>query len=576
MKIFGQLILCCALFSTLLVTGKGGVIADYPDSLRSVYLYTEGIKYNLIYRDTIKADSCYREAINIDSTYAPAYFKLAWTKLYDNSPYAMEMSKKAYDLDSTNKWYLDLYGRTLLTNRKYTEARYIYHSLNKLQPQDPTNYSILASLYDHAQLPLAAIAILDSAEVRCGQIPQFTDMKRRLLIATKQYGKAIEEAKKAVDLIPYNIDNHIILGELYGIAGKDSLAVIEFNNAMEIDSTNLELLTSFSKLYGSKGDYNNFLRIYKKIFNSSSIDVNEKISRFEVLILDKNFYKNYYSQLNYLISILMLKHPGDGRVVKLYATHLVASGEIESALVQYKHHLTVEPQYREFYKDVIEIESYLKRQDSVSLYINKALNIFPDDSEFKIFNGHILSGEKSYAKAIKVYKDALKFTVNDVDNSAIWGYIGDVYYADDKLKKCYKAYDKALELNGDNSAVLNNYAYFLSIITYPLTEDTATINRAIDMAEKATLIMQNNSTYLDTYAWALYMAKRFDEARKVMRQAISFDRGNSTELLMHYGDILAALNEDFLAEIYWQKAVDNGYSEEVVKNRILNLKTQKK
>jgi hypothetical protein len=31
---------------------------------------------------------------------------------------------------------------------------------------------------------------------------------------------------------------------------------------------------------------------------------------------------------------------------------------------------------------------------------------------------------------------------------------------------------------------------------------------------------------------------------------------------MHYGDILWALGEKFLAETYWEKAVDNGYDAE--------------
>ena len=37
---------------------------------------------------------------------------------------------------------------------------------------------------------------------------------------------------------------------------------------------------------------------------------------------------------------------------------------------------------------------------------------------------------------------------------------------------------------------------------------------------------------------------------------------------MHYGDILWALGEEFMAETYWQKAVENGYDAEQMKLHI--------
>ena len=47
-----------------------------------------------------------------------------------------------------------------------------------------------------------------------------------------------------------------------------------------------------------------------------------------------------------------------------------------------------------------------------------------------------------------------------------------------------------------------------------------------------------------------------------MRQALSLSSQRDASLLMHYGDILWALGEKFLAETYWEKAVSNGYDSE--------------
>ena len=71
-------VLCLLLFSAAFVTGKGPSAApEYPDSLRSVWLYTEGVKQNAIAGDSVRARELFLEAIRNDSTYAPAYYELA-------------------------------------------------------------------------------------------------------------------------------------------------------------------------------------------------------------------------------------------------------------------------------------------------------------------------------------------------------------------------------------------------------------------------------------------------------------------------------------------------------------------
>lgn len=65
-------VLCLLLFSAAFVTGKGPSAApEYPDSLRSVWLYTEGVKQNAIAGDSVRARELFLEAIRNDSTYAP-------------------------------------------------------------------------------------------------------------------------------------------------------------------------------------------------------------------------------------------------------------------------------------------------------------------------------------------------------------------------------------------------------------------------------------------------------------------------------------------------------------------------
>ena len=98
----------CVLFCTAFAAGKGPaatVLGGYPDSLRSVWLYTEGIKQNTIFHDTVRAREFLTEAIRADSTYAPAYYEMATNGMYSTPDEAVELARRAYRLDTTNKWY---------------------------------------------------------------------------------------------------------------------------------------------------------------------------------------------------------------------------------------------------------------------------------------------------------------------------------------------------------------------------------------------------------------------------------------------------------------------------------------
>jgi hypothetical protein len=58
-----------------------------------------------------------------------------------------------------------------------------------------------------------------------------------------------------------------------------------------------------------------------------------------------------------------------------------------------------------------------------------------------------------------------------------------------------------------------------------------------------------------------------------MRQALSLDRTNSGTLALHYGDILFALGDRFMAETYWQRALKMGEDVGLIQLRLALLKS---
>lgn len=577
MKRPGPLLFVCALFAAAFVTGRGVVDAPaWPDSLRSTVLYTEGIKHRAIAGDTLRAREAFREAIRLDPTFAPAYYELASNLMNSSGEEAVRLARRAYELDTANKWYLRFYGQMLLVEQRYDEALGVYRRLRERDARDPDNYRILAALYEQQQQPFSAIAVLDSSEVRFGRIPMLSAMKRRLLIQTRQFDKAVDEAKALAESVPYEAEHHVVLAELYGLMKRDSLARAEYDRAMRIDSTDVATLLSLADYYGERQDYRGLLAVSRRLFASDDLPVASKVQRFRRFTSDIRFYREYYLPISALASTLAIKYPHDKEVVQLYANHLIASGETEQALALYKSHLDDTPPEKAYFLQTIDIESYLQRPDSVEAYVARALARFPDDPAFHMARGHAHLYAERYREAIRAYRNSLRHAATDSLRGTIWGLIGDTWQQvaqhepknrKKALRSCYGAYDKSLAYYKDNPLVLNNYAYLLS-------EEGHALEKALEMAGRTVALTDNNPTYLDTYAWVLFKLGRTAEAKKVQQQAIALDRRNSPELALHYGDILAALGERFMAEIYWRKALENGYDDpEAIARRIEKLKT---
>jgi tetratricopeptide (TPR) repeat protein len=121
-----------------------------------------------------------------------------------------------------------------------------------------------------------------------------------------------------------------------------------------------------------------------------------------------------------------------------------------------------------------------------------------------------------------------------------------------------------LKLDPQNTYVLNNYSYFLSL-------KNQDIELAEKMAKKLNEIAPGNSAYQDTYAWALFKQKKYSEAKIWAEKSITNGGSVNSTILEHYGDILFKNGEVTKALEYWQKAKSLG-SESLLLERKINDK----
>lgn len=178
----------------------------------------------------------------------------------------------------------------------------------------------------------------------------------------------------------------------------------------------------------------------------------------------------------------------------------------------------------------------------------------PSNSVYYLF----LAGSKMVKKDTKGALDLYEEGMHYISSNNSSDYIAQYYssYADalheiGRKEEAYAMYDSALIYNNVNTMCLNNYAYFLSL-------ENKNLEKAREMSAKTIEISPDEPTFLDTYAWIVFLLKDYAEARKYIDLTIenteNIDSPENIVILDHAGDIY--FHNGFREEAvnFWKRA----------------------
>jgi tetratricopeptide (TPR) repeat protein len=145
--------------------------------------------------------------------------------------------------------------------------------------------------------------------------------------------------------------------------------------------------------------------------------------------------------------------------------------------------------------------------------------------------------------------------------SDFYAVMGDIMHQKGMDREAYAAYDSCLQWKDDNIACLNNYAYYLSIKGEQL-------DKAEQMSYRTIKAEPKNATYLDTYAWILFMQKRYAEAKIYIEQALQNDNDTNAVIKEHAGDIYIMNHDTERALELWRKAQQDDAGNKILARKI--------
>jgi len=488
------------------------------------------------------------QAIAINPNEAASHYEKAkMLQAISRSDQALDEAAIATSLDANNKWYKVLYANIAKSNDQYETYVSEYKDLVEMYPTDLNFLNELAYAYYFTGDYESAVEIYDRIEEKIGVNEGLSSQKVQLYSRTAQPEKAVQEYERLIESNPDEPRYYALLAEFCTKNNMQEKAIWAYEKIVELNPEDPYVHISLAEFYKNKGEK-------QKAFQELKLGMaNEKLSLKNKINLLFGYYSGELTdeqkkEALELSEILKQTHPNDVMSETFHATMLYENKEYEEARTIFKQIVAENSSHYPTWEQLLFCDLYMEDFAQLATDAEDAIDFFPSYPLPYFFAGLGNFQIKDFIKAQAYLETGKEFVVNN--NALLEQYystLGDTYNELENYQASYEAYDKTLSINPDNTVVLNNYAYYLSLRSEQL-------EKAEKMAAKAVELDPYNSNNLDTYAWVLYKLEKYNKALEWIKKALANGGESSGVVLEHYGDILYRMDKTDEAIEFWKKA----------------------
>jgi tetratricopeptide (TPR) repeat protein len=528
--------------------------------------FFKGLRYKIL-GNPDEALKAFGDCIRMDGKEAAPMYESAMIYFnkgdYDQAQFFIE---SACQIEPDNKWYQQLLATTFLENRQYTKAITSFKKLLEIEPKNEDWHFELASAYLLNNQARNAIKVYDDLEKYIGPYDMLFQQKKRIYNEIGDKAAAIREVEKWVDAEPQNLDALNELAELYLLSGKQTKAIQAIEKSLALKADNASAFIMLSDLYRNKNELDKSFDYTKKAFGSQELGVDAKmrllLTYYDWTDSDTMLLSKAYS----LIDILLETHPNNAKPFTIAGDYYYRDDNLTAAKTNFLRAAELDPSRFPIWQQLMIISFDLKEYDEVIILSESVQELFPSQPTSYYFAGLAYMQEKKYRSAIDQFQTG-KLMVIDNPNllAQFYASLGDAYHAQEEIPESDDAYDKSLDIMPDNTYVLNNYSYYLSLRKKKL-------EKASDMMKRCVELSPGQASYEDTYAWVLYQLKDYNTALIWIEKALASGGISSATIVEHYGDILYRLKRTIEALEQWQKAKELGSDSENLDQKIADKK----
>jgi len=525
------------------------------------YTFIEGLKQKMIGNQQA-AITLFSKCLEINPNSSSAMFELA--KIHSGNGDQTSSSlllEKAINIDPQNKWYKVLLAQIYQQGKQYKKAADLYQQLYALDSENLEYLYMNAALLSSAEKFDQAIVVYNELEKKIGINDQISVEKQQIYQAAGKKKEAQAELQKLIDYNPKEPRYYGLMADYY-LSEKDEVNALKYYlKILEIEPDNGFVLFSLTSFYRQKEDKEKAWEYIRKGFQNKSADVETKIQYYLMMTAEeKPFFTE--DQVNELVQTLIKTNGDDYRVYTVYAEYLISKGKLEEARDQLRKVLETQKDNYMIWERMLLISNDLLDFKSIYTDAEKAIELFPNQPVLYGLRAVACLQLEKYTEALDILKEGDAYLLdNKLMKVQFELYRAEANYKLGRVEDAFKAFDAVISIDPENWLAMNNYAYYLSV-------RNENLEKAEQLSGKAVRANPDNSTYLDTYAWVLFMRKDYSLAKFYMETAIKNGGDKNGVIVEHYGDILFMLGQKDKAMEQWKKAQETGDFSEFLVEKI--------
>lgn len=472
---------------------------------------------------------------------------------------------KAAELNPQNDTYLERLGQYFISQREYEKGIDAYERLYEHHRDRTDVLQLLFRLYGTQNNFPKMIEMLNRVETVEGSSEQLTLTKMQVYEQQGEKDKVVGELRNLVAKHPNDLNYRVMLGNWLLQNDKPKAALEQYNYVLAEEPDHVAAQVSMLDYYQRQGMKEKADDLTRQLLNSKKVDSETRMTLLQQFISNAEKNGEDSTKVLRLFDHLLALPQENADMIVLKASYQEMKKMPEDSIIAtYMQALEVEPDNASARFRLVRHVWSQNDYDRVIALCRPAQQYNPEEMVFYFFQGFAQYQKDEQDEALETFRKGVS-QINSDSNPDIVGdsysIMGDILLHKGLNKEAYAAYDSCLQWKPDHLPTLNNYAYYLSIAGLDL-------EKAEKMSYKTIKAEPTNSTYLDTYAWILFLQHRYDEAKAYIDRAMASESDLSGVILEHAGDIYAQNGDIDEAVGLWQKAFEKGETSEVLKKKI--------
>ena len=449
--------------------------------------------------------------------------------------------------------YQQAYGLALAEKEQYGEAIEVFERL-AAEKEKEDYLSQLVNLYRASGQDEKALQTLDRLEQLEGASNNIYFERYRIYISLKDTAKAFSAIDDLCEANAGDLYFKALKANLYHEQGMNQEALSLFQEVLKKDPKQIYARVSLLSFYKTLQEEEAYAALFDNIVYDSEIDSEVRDNIMRQFYVDALQNKTDTALVMPVVRKVMAM-PQENR--KLGEMTLGYLSEInyprnEMGFV-HERILEAEPDYNMSRLELVFIAVAKDQGTKVHQLCSEGRKYDDRQMAYYIYDALALNEMDRQDEAIVVLEDgenAVDSTVDQGIRSQMVALLGDFYHEQGKVEAAYQAYDKAVAYDDNNLLCMNNYAYFLS-------KEGRDLDKAEAMSKRTIEAEPDNATYLDTYAWILFMQENYTQAKIYIDETLKHSEATAENatLFDHAGDIYYRCGEVDLAKAFWKKAL---------------------